>query len=587
MFKITKLIMYDMKNKSYIYKFSEGINYFKGKNSSGKTEFYLFIDFMFGSSENIVKKPWYKDSLSKANMIFEYNGNTFSITRTRDPNQNYLHYADEETSEMIDLREYKSKLNSIFAQDMQLLQNIRSFTNEELTYRTFTMFNFLGEKGQGKIQDFLDKCSDIKYSVKLNPILNFIFNKNLEKIYKLQNELDVLLQEVKDLEENSQKHEFIIDQINANLQKIGGEIWYTGRNSGDIKTYLSSLVKMENEEKSSKKRNIADLEVMYNNLSEQIKVYENNTADAKQFGKGNENRRKLLLKLQELVDENIEFQYLVKPLQNLLDNVDNSIFFSNYLINDNTIKELKKQREQIKMEISRNDARFKIYNLEEKSKAIAFIKEYLSFEIVSNDDIIKVKKREIKEKREELKTLRNSDDSKKVDELSDFITDLYYSAQDISSVVSDDIQQKGFEIKYLKKGNILQPVVFSNDSEILDSPKSVNYYIGSMARHTLIQLCGYLAFLKMLLENNRYPIIPILVIDHISKPFDENNSRAIGKILSKAYETIGKENLQTFIFDDEDFEKLDIKPDHSKNLFGESKTGFNPFFFSSIEEEKK
>src|SRR5690625_3399719 len=247
---------------------------------------------------------------------------------------------------------------------------------------------------------------------------------------------------------------------------------------------------------------------------------------------------------------------------------------------------MKKEREKIRTEIRRNDARFKIYNLEEKSKTIALIKEYLSLEIVSNDEIITEKKKRIKEIREELKALRNSDDSKKIDELSNFITELYYSAKDISSVVSDDIQQNGFEIKYLKKGNILQPVILSDDSETSSSKKRVNYYIGSMARHTLIQLCGYLAFLKMLLENNRYPIIPILVIDHVSKPFDAKNSRAIGKILSTAYETIGKENLQTFIFDDEDFEKLDINPDYSENLFTDSKTGFNPFFFSSIEEDQ-
>ena len=38
---------------------------------------------------------------------------------------------------------------------MELLKNIREFTEEELTFRTFTMFNFLGEKRQGAIHDFL------------------------------------------------------------------------------------------------------------------------------------------------------------------------------------------------------------------------------------------------------------------------------------------------------------------------------------------------------------------------------------------------------------------------------------------------
>ncbi|API88771.1 hypothetical protein BKP56_05475 [Marinilactibacillus sp. 15R] len=579
MFKIRELTMFDMNGMEFTYKFNEGINYFKGKNSSGKTEFYLFIDFMFGSSEEIIAKPWYRDSLSKATMIFEYNGNNFSMTRTRNSNQNYLHYIEEKNEETIDLREYRNKLNSIFAQDKKVLQDIRNFTNEELTYRAFTMFNFLGEKGQGKIQDFLDKCSDIKYSVKLNPILNFIFNNNLEQIHILQNKIEDLLQEIKELENEFQKYNFVVDQVNKNLQKLGGNIWFTGKNSNVIVDYISSIVDMHDSKRTQKKRNISDLEVMYSNLSEQIKVYENNKADAKQFERDNENRRKLLTKLHALIDENEDFYYLVEPMQNLLNNVDNTILFSSYLINDNTVKELKSQREKIKTEIRRNDSRFKVYNLEDKSKAIALIKEYLSIEIVSNDNKIKKKTSEIKKLREELKALQNSDDNRRIDEMSSFTTKLYYSAKDISSVVSDDIQQKGFEIRYLKKGNILQPMILSGDSKSSNFEESVNFYIGSMARHTLIQLCGYLAFLKILLENNEYPIIPILVIDHISKPFDAKNSSAIGQILSEAYKTIGKENLQIFIFDDEDSEVLDINQEYSKDLVTEYKTGFNPFFF--------
>ena len=577
MFKISKLIMFDMNNESYTYAFSEGINYFIGENNSGKTEFYLFIDFMFGSSESIMKKPWYKDTLNKATMEFEYNGNSFCITRTRNPNENYLHYADEKSSDSIDLREYKDKLNSIFTQDLKLLKDIRKFTNEELTYRTFTMFNFLGEKGQGKIHDFLDKCKDIRYSVKLNPILNFIFNKNLERIYQLQNELDILLQEIKDLENNVQKFEFVVSQVNKNLKRLGGGVWYTGKNVIAIKKYISDLKEMQNITKNEKIRNITDLEVMYNNLSEQIKVYENNIADAKQFEKDNTNRKKLLCSLQDLLEKSNDLNYLINPIQQLLKEIDNTIFFSNYIINDNTIKELKRQREQIKIEIQRNDSRFKCYSLEEKSKAIALIEDYLTIEIIDVDEDLKKKKTRVREIREELKALQNSDDIKKINELSEFITNLYSSAKEISSVVSDDIEHNGFKIQYLKKGNILQPIVLT-DAENNDQSEYVNYYIGSMARHTLIQLCGYLAFLKILLENNKFPVIPILVIDHISKPFDENNCNAIGKVISTAYEVIGKENLQTFIFDDKDFSKLDIAPEHSEKLINDKKTGFNPFY---------
>lgn len=80
------------------------------------------------------------------------------------------------------------------------------------------MFNFLGEKRQGAIQDFLDKCNNVRYSVKLSPILNFIFNKNLEKIYELQKELEDMIADLKEVEINSARYDFILKQVNYNLQ---------------------------------------------------------------------------------------------------------------------------------------------------------------------------------------------------------------------------------------------------------------------------------------------------------------------------------------------------------------------------------
>ncbi|KJS68887.1 MAG: hypothetical protein JL50_04065 [Peptococcaceae bacterium BICA1-7] len=99
-----------------------------------------------------------------------------------------------------------------------------------------------------------------------------------------------------------------------------------------------------------------------------------------------------------------------------------------------------------------------------------------------------------------------------------------------------------------------------------------------MARHTLIQLCGYLGFLHLLIKENKYPLIPILVIDHISKPFDSGNRKAIGIILQRFYETVSVEDLQIFMFDDENHEDLSIIPSHHEDLVTDNKSGFNPFF---------
>ena len=588
MFKIIKLTMYSFDEKEYTYQFSLGLNYFKGKNSSGKTEFYNFLDFMFGSSEDIRKKPWYRDSLKKASMQIQVDNIIYTLTCSNDPSQNYISYADEIEMEAMDQREYKAKLNAIFTKNMALLRNIREFAETELSFRTFTMFNFLGEKRQGAICDFFDKCSDIKYSVKLAPILNFIFNNNLEKIYLLQRNLEELQEKLKELEIVSSRYDFICTQVNRNIQKLGSNIWYTGKNADVIRENIKEIKNMEETKRKNNDRNIVDLEVMYSNISEQIKIYENSIADAKQFENENSNRKKLLKELKDLVEEDSVFTYLVEPLEQLLSELDSTIAFSQYTIKDRTIAELKRQRSELKKEIKRNDSRFQCYTMEEKAKSIALIEEYLSANIRDCSEDLKEIKKEIREIKEELRVLQNSDDIVKIRELSQFITMLYKSASGISSIVDDDIMQEGFKIQYLKKGNILQPMIQSKekDENDIEKKKEVNYYIGSMARHTLIQLCGYLGFLKILLTEEKYPIIPILVIDHISKPFDTSNARAIGQVINKAYEKIGKESLQIFMFDDEEYTTLALQPEHSENLVTDKKSGFNPFYYLNSENNK-
>ena len=588
MFKIIKLTMYSFDEKEYTYQFSLGLNYFKGKNSSGKTEFYNFLDFMFGSSEDIRKKPWYRDSLKKASMQIQVDNIIYTLTRSNDPSQNYISYADEIEMEAMDQREYKAKLNAIFTKNMALLRNIREFAETELSFRTFTMFNFLGEKRQGAICDFFDKCSDIKYSVKLAPILNFIFNNNLEKIYLLQRNLEELQEKLKELEIVSSRYDFICTQVNRNIQKLGSNIWYTGKNADVIRENIKEIKNMEETKRKNNDRNIVDLEVMYSNISEQIKIYENSIADAKQFENENSNRKKLLKELKDLVEEDSVFTYLVEPLEQLLSELDSTIAFSQYTIKDRTIAELKRQRSELKKEIKRNDSRFQCYTMEEKAKSIALSEEYLSANIRDCSEDLKEIKKEIREIKEELRVLQNSDDIVKIRELSQFITMLYKSASGISSIVDDDIMQEGFKIQYLKKGNILQPMIQSKekDENDIEKKKEVNYYIGSMARHTLIQLCGYLGFLKILLTEEKYPIIPILVIDHISKPFDTSNARAIGQVINKAYEKIGKESLQIFMFDDEEYTTLALQPEHSENLVTDKKSGFNPFYYLNSENNK-
>lgn len=587
MFKIDKLIMKSNHNEEFTYKFEYGINYFKGKNSSGKTEFYKFIDYMLGSSEKINKQYWYKDSLKEATMEIFYDNITYVLTRTLDAEKNYLYYKDEEQGDSIGSREYKDKLNSIFTKEELFLKDIREFTDENLTYRSFTMFNFLGEKRQGVLNDFLDKCSDIRYSVKLNPILNFIFNKNLSLIFKLKKELEVLENEVKSIERTASRFDFICNKVNLNLHKLNILLPYNGRNSDEIKEQIESIKSMESKINKNSTKTIAELEAIFNNLDEQIKIYENRILDSKRMNIEGENRKILLERLNLILQNANELQYLIEPVTHLVQDLESSISFNNYIINDTAVQEMRKQRENLKKEIFNNNYRFKRFNIDEKIKAIAIVEDYLSENISYNEDELKEKRKRIRAIKEEIKILQNADDVEKIEMISESITNLYRSAYEVSELVKHDIDIEGFKIQYIKKGNILQPMITVNEDERSDAKivgeggkKSLEkYYTGSMARHTLIQLSGYLSFLELLIKENKYPIVPILAIDHISKPFDLINREAIGTILEKFYERIDRENIQIFMFDDENNDDLLVTNVTVDNLISENKSGFNPFYY--------
>ncbi|MGI2329152.1 hypothetical protein [Planococcus sp. YIM B11945] len=580
MFKINRLSMTGENDKEYSYNFKNGINYFKGKNSSGKTEFYNFIDYMFGSSQSIENKAWFKDSLKFAIMEFEYNEISYLLKRTLNKDVNYFRYKDEDWGMSINLSDYKDKINSVFTIDFLALNNIREFSEENLSYRTFTIFNFLGEKTLGNLNDFFTKSKNIQYSTKLSSVLNYIFNDNLKDIFTLKKELKEVQSEI-NMEENSiQKYEFVKNNINLNLKKIDINLSYNGKNKREILSEINKIKLLEElDNKRKKPKTISELESIYNSLTEQIKVYLTTIEDNKKFEIENENRKKITEELSRLIIENDEYKYLIEPIQTMVKNLDRRISFNKHVITNNTVKDLKKQRQEVKDEIILNNLRTSTYEISEKSRFLALVEEYLNLEISYDLEGLKIKHKEVKRLKEEIKRLQNSNDEKKIDELSSYITSLYKSASDVSDIIKNDTEIEGFYIQYYKKGNLLQPKIINTESE--EKNQLENYYVGSMARHTLIQFCGYLGFLDMLIKEKKYPLIPILIIDHISKPFDSKNRRAIGAILQKFYKNINLEDVQIFLFDDKDYKELSILPNHSDNLVNEFKTGFNPFFHES------
>lgn len=259
MFKIEELCLINSE-QTYSYRFTNGINYFQGKNNTGKTVFFNFLDFMFGADKNYANAPWFKGTLSKAVLTFEYNNIRYELTRSIDGKSNYFRYCDEELGDSIDIVEYKQRINAIFSVSKDYDATLYEFTHEHLTYRSFTIFNFLDEVNQGKINDFLTKCSSIKYAVHLTPILNYIFNNNINRIIELTALLNNLQAELRELEKEKNSSDYLLSRINKNLKILNITENFVGNNQSRIYELLEQAKYSDNvdNKKSGQEQSVSD-----------------------------------------------------------------------------------------------------------------------------------------------------------------------------------------------------------------------------------------------------------------------------------------------------------------------------------------
>ncbi len=564
MFKINSISIFDGEDNSYTYDFQEGVNYIRADNSKGKTVFYQFIDYILGGS--LKSNLEGAEKIVSTEMIFEYKGHTFKVCRVLGREENYFYLDNQETAKPIDSTEYKSKLNSIFSSNDEEQRKIKEFTGENITFRQFTMFNFLGENRQGQLQNFWDKASDIKYSVRLNPLMNYIFNPHLEEISKLLNVIKHSKQELAQLETETKQSDFFISEINKNLNILGIKVQFSGLNKDKILDELNTVKQSSQKIGATDDKSLADLLTQKNSLDEQIKIYRNNISVLKQDQRINKNRSQMLQSLKRLIDENEEYKYLVEPIEQVLHSIEGDLDFSNYIIKDKTVEALEKQSFELKRIINRKESGLRPFSLEDKVKAIVLLEEYLQQDFIVNNSKLEQLKTRIRELRKKLNELQNEDDKKKISNLSKNITDIYISSSSVSKFVLEDVERDNFFIEFIKNGCILQPKISKGDSIL----------VGSKARKTLIQLSGYIAFIKMLLEEGKYPVIPLLVLDHISKDFSEENQRAVGYILNEL--NADEDIVQIIMFDDKRPEDLNLNEIHYIELdLGEEKSGFNPF----------
>lgn len=484
--------------------------------------------------------------------------------------RHYRLVIDGTVCKVSDLEEYRRYLNSLFLESADEPASLSEYVGQELTYRTFTLFSFLSEITVGRINGFFSKLLETKYRVKQRPLFDYLFSTDPDRIVFLQRKIAELNKQARELEARRAFNNHYLEAVNQELAKLGIVERFDGGNAAVISELVeSAAISIELDSSSSLMANdVVEADQLRNDIKAQKQMIHELKGAKSQDAK----RYRLLDRLSSLIVCDDSRTELLGPTCNLLNEIEASIPRKDLDLQKELLEHKESRLAQLEAKLTAANVVFNPLDFNEKNKAVLVVNEYLfQYSALCKPDGLGDVKKEISKLKKELFKLKHSDNDASINFISDTVTDLYHSASQASSFVESDFKQPDFYIKFQKEGVGLQPTFTEGED-------SVDVFTGSRARHTLMQVCGYFAFMHYLLPRRNVPFVPLLAFDHVSSPFDKESRGAIGAIISKFYSLVDKDGVQLFLFETEDPDTLGIVPDNYISLVSDVQTGFNPFY---------
>ncbi len=576
---IKSLELESLNGTCYSYDFSEKINFFNGRNGTGKSEFVFFLNYMLGSSKDLSGKPWFND-LKRGTLVFKKGDSLLYFTRTGQKENNFFKI-DNERDVPCSLNEYKLRLTKTFCPNLNALNDLREFADADLSIRSVISLNFLNENeiGYGATENFLSMCHDFEHRHWTEIALNYIFNPNIIDILKIKNKIKDLENEIKNGEFELHKRNIYEMEINSSLADLGVNFQFSTTNADEIRTEIEKqkqLVSHKNEE--------SYIEAFYlNDVSERIKIASNTEQHLKDYSLIERKRLKILENLKSLIDKSTDYQELLNPLKRQIENIDLDVAFAQMVVKNDNLDRLKKIEKNIRTKSNSQEKNTQFITLDEKIKNIAIVEQSLSrFEKINVTLNIEEKKKEIKELKTQLRALLYNVDQNKVQRMNSLINELYKSAKESSDLVKIDLSIENFVLNYFEKENLIVPsLLIATETE----QKKQKNYRGSKARSALIQFCGYCALAIIASETIGLPYAHLLIVDHVSQPFDDANLKGIGAILKKFYELLSKDSCQIIFFDQKNELAMGIENAKHFDMADNQKTGFIPWYIEQSKNE--
>lgn len=523
MFKLESLQLNCANNNRKFVEFKNNTAYIFAPNSKGKTLLCECIDFALGGSEDIFNKPAMKGVYSIEIIIRANPADKLYFLRDKDGSF-YYKKGDDSTYRQFNRDLYNEMLTSLLlnGEDSEVI-GFNEVFDRQLSHRSMAFLNFLDQKGMGDLKYIFSKANSDKYRWYYKDIINYIFNyEKIRQIVFLTKELKNKILQYNNLKQRIDKFTVKRDLLFAELKILGIQV-------ETIEEAKEALFKFEKNytrpDTTAKEKDLNFLLVASQSLSEEIKVQQCFSEQGKMLVSRQKNIQKLLNFFMTIIKESDELKEYVSPIIDLiLEAKTKSDTFSSLDISE-TIKKLQAEKLKVDQQLYMLQEQLVKLDYKDTEKSIGIAKQML-IDIDSYGEIgnINQLEMEISELKNKIDLLKKSFDTSKQDIVNLSINSSYKSLQDKCTFISEDLI-KGGEIVFDAKLTQLYGYL-DEEIELINGEKEkhkIQYIPGSMARQTIWQILCYLHVMDYTLKTHTgLPLMPLLVLDNISMPFDVN-----------------------------------------------------------------
>ena len=553
MFKIKRMtVNYSIDIQPSNYEFDD-ITYIYGKNNVGKTVMIYALDFVLGKSDANLDKKEGLDNISSIELEINDNNDSLFIKRTRNDEYFYKISKEDEYFQVDNILYKKEISNFINKGDDKYLIEFYQFNEENLTFRAFTFFNFIDEKGLGNLTNIFTRAKDYEHQRRARKIMTFIYNyKNVHEIFELSIKEKNLQQQMEIYNEIKIKYNYLYVEILKYFTQLNLET------SGDINELYDRFKNYKyGFNRNSQYKHNDDLNELIKasySLSEELKYQESLETQSQKLISRNKKSEIILNAFQDLIREDMNWKIYLKYIEDLINKNKSVVDVLSVKDYKGTIDLIKNKKRKIDQKIYSISKGINKYSYEQSLQAINIL-DHLFENINSITEIKEYEtiKKELEKVQNKIKDLKKLFDNHLIESFCNIFLQWYSLLNKKVKFVTDDFNNPGFCIDFnpIESSLVGQRYLKNNIDE-----KYV-YNPGSMARETTWQILACLANLKVINDNfKELPFMRVLIIDGINQPFDETPDTypEVFKLIKQIAKDIG---IQLIVVSTIDREKVD------------------------------